>query len=765
MKNLKYFYASLIIAFFTSTCFSLPVTHASNQKLASRFAKITEKVNSILQKSPDKAIPIYELLYTIRNRPWKNYSSDIHLHFSQLMKSIEKVIAYRLRTMENGINWSYYSKNDQHVYWQKVILNGSAPEDFFVFESDNNYAKDNTHAYYQWKIIPDVNIDSFQAFTGGLSKDEDTIYFKIFPISWVDLESFEVFNKNYAKDKNHVYKIIRWLIVLPNYDTSSFKALSDKYTIDKSWVYYDDELLPKINKNNFSVTSEGYGKTSFWLYRWKIYLGPIDPTEYPVIYSDYSRKIYTYWDSIILNFTEIPEIKSEWIKVMGRCENYVILKNKQHVYYLLWENKIKKLDADAESFSTFSLSRCIAKDKNHVYRYNSSTRKLYTVEWVDWSTFELVNEYYWKDANHIVRFDYDWEFLLSWPDSKPFEIINSAYAKDKDTVYFGRNKTSDFDAKTLKRANSYIFFDKNYAYHWFSKVKVDYQSFYCISNVYCKDKNKVIYFWKREPTDKSTWFEISWAHIPSFETIWENIWRDKQHVFFAKQKVNWADPGSIKILFANGRHFTYYYKDKNSVYINSEKISSNPDSFKVLNIYYSKDKNKAYYRWKELIGADPDTFEVYLENWRTYWEAFDFSKSPYLRYAKDKNQVYIWWITKKIPEINGFSYRDISVSIKDADPKTFIPLSYCFSKDNNNAYTHKVEIPEVDSFTFNNWDCGGWYDINNANSHFDTMTRKYDKQKENLISQGRSGILFYADDRVMYPEDRSPIYYHLDISE
>ncbi|WP_340003745.1 DKNYY domain-containing protein [Paenibacillus sp. FSL K6-0276] len=91
--------------------------------------------------------------------------------------------------------------------------------------------------------------------------------------------------------------------------------------------------------------------------------------------------------------------------------------------------------------------------------------------------------------------------------------------------------------------------------------------------------------------------------------------RDNNSVYFKNHKMEGSDPESFKIISTKGRY--HYAKDKNIVYIYVSDdwlifkvINADPESFKVLEYPYSKDKNDAYCGSLPLYVDDVSKFEV-----------------------------------------------------------------------------------------------------------------------------------------------------------
>ena len=98
-------------------------------------------------------------------------------------------------------------------------------------------------------------------------------------------------------------------------------------------------------------------------------------------------------------------------------------------------------------------------------------------------------------------------------------------------------------------------------------------------------------------------------------------------------------------------------------------------TFKKINTYFAKDKNRVYYLGKVIEGADSETFK-FLGGYKTLTEVSG--------YSKDNKNVYY------------FERR-----ILEADPETFEVIGLTsYAKDKNNVYKGDMLISGIDSRTF-----------------------------------------------------------------
>lgn len=258
------------------------------------------------------------------------------------------------------------------------------------------------------------------------------------------------------------------------------------------------------------------------------------------------------------------------------------------------------------------------KDKYHVcffetYRlsqdYFTSKRKRYLhLEKVDPASFESLGDGYAKDK--WTAWYLDKPFKVE--DLKSLTVLNHHFIKDNKTAYLDRipiagsvGKTfeliSDYYAKDSKRYYYCLPFDGNFD---ITPITCHYESFEVMDYQYAKDNNSVFY-----EGDK-----ISKAESNSFELISYGYAKDNNRVYFRDKIVEKADPSSFKTLNENENAMgeTVYAKDKNGIYVNDKHFAeADAATFKVLNEKYSMDKKGVYFRMKKVKNVDRSSFKVY----------------------------------------------------------------------------------------------------------------------------------------------------------
>ncbi len=325
---------------------------------------------------------------------------------------------------------------------------------------------------------------------------------------------------------------------IKNADADTFKILNGGYSKDKSFVYYREQIIEVSDPDAFKVLHSNIGLAldKNFIYGEGKRIEGSDPNTFQLLNSHYT-------------------------------------KDKNHVYY---QGQIVK-EANSDSFEIMSGKRSnLAKDKYAVYSYGERI--------ADLGTFQVLDDYYSKDKNHVF---YSYR-KIEGADSATFEIISSrrrsSLAKDKYAVYGYGERIEGADPSTYA-----IFFEGNLTF--------------------AKDKYAVY----TENGER----KINEADPDTFEIIYSDdhydFAKDKNHVFVV---VATAMGGSVVNIIDGADLSTFetltgkYSKDKNHVY-RYEKIveDADPDTFQLLDYGYSKDKNHVYKYGKIVEGEDPGTFK------------------------------------------------------------------------------------------------------------------------------------------------------------
>ncbi len=173
--------------------------------------------------------------------------------------------------------------------------------------------------------------------------------------------------------------------------------------------------------------------------------------------------------------------------------------------------------------------------------------------------------------------------------------------------------------------------------------------------------------------DAATLEVLSYTGKDATTTTYTNYARDNAHAYYKERQITGADPATFEILL---------YENKEGDY------------------KYAKDKTHAYFGETPIIGADPETFVAlyhiesqYGAGEESYYEDYDT-----VYYAKDKN--YVYGNSKILPSVDPTTVSLEGSFIKDSkavfgtyakvDAATFVSLGEEFYKDKDNYYCYGV---------------------------------------------------------------------------
>ncbi|MGH7141179.1 MAG: DKNYY domain-containing protein [Minisyncoccia bacterium] len=139
--------------------------------------------------------------------------------------------------------------------------------------------------------------------------------------------------------------------------------------------------------------------------------------------------------------------------------------------------------------------------------------------------------------------------------------------------------------------------------------------------------SRQVYWWGFTPDASdfgpSAYQPIAGADPNSFVILSGGFSKDAHSVFYNQTKIIGADPTSFVILSSSQDAPIMYAKDSSAVYAvygySIKNITgADPNSFQVLDLEYTKDKNAVYY-YGNKMAADPATFRVVLTESGPSW--------------------------------------------------------------------------------------------------------------------------------------------------
>ncbi|MGB4959860.1 MAG: DKNYY domain-containing protein [Saprospiraceae bacterium] len=273
-------------------------------------------------------------------------------------------------------------------------------------------------------------------------------------------------------------------------------------------------------------------------------------------------------------------------------------------------------NVDAQSFEILDEYYC--KDKNHVFYHNTYreskdyfTSKKHYLDFLDKAdavTFVSLDYGYGKDSSSAWYNNNTFEVS----DIQSLSVMDIQFAKDKNHVYILRNKAPLVIGLSFERINTFYAKDANHYFfihtdgelYTLKPIACDYNSFELLDFNYSKDHKNVFYNGEK----------IKGSTSENFQIIRAPYSKDHQNVYFNSSVISKADPLTFELYTENelSSGDTYYAKDKNHIFVN-DRIFSGVDAatFKIFNEKYCMDKNGVYYHLKKVKSADGASFKVF----------------------------------------------------------------------------------------------------------------------------------------------------------
>ncbi len=168
--------------------------------------------------------------------------------------------------------------------------------------------------------------------------------------------------------------------------------------------------------------------------------------------------------------------------------------------------------------------------------------------------------------------------------------------------------------------------------------------------------------------------------------IYTGVTKDANNVYFENKIVLNADPATLEVFGG------MYMKDKNNVFTYSCFAEGRPQcisilkdadvkTFVPLSNFLAKDSSHVFYHEEIIKDADPNTLVI-----ASHEETSKFKSG--LIFLKDKEHVYY---------VQGLARAEV---LPNADPATFEPLSWYYSKDAKNVYFFTDIVLNADPATF-----------------------------------------------------------------
>jgi hypothetical protein len=231
-----------------------------------------------------------------------------------------------------------------------------------------------------------------------------------------------------------------------------------------------------------------------------------------------------------------------------------------------------------------------------------------------------------------------------------------------------------------------------------------------LKNGYYVQNDQVVYFHGFPATGTV----LQQADPKTFETIFNDFGKDKNHVYYTDSIITGADPSSFQHLG------NLYSKDRQHGFFAYNTISNDGSHFEIVpncqdkpysddaaSIIFARDRFKVYNGEFVLEGADPGTF-VFVPMFNGY------------DLAHDKN--YVYWKNAPLPGVDGASFKRVcELNFKDKngawyislgkdvtwermtpaiDLPTFVGIQRFYSQDKNGIYYGNTVVKDADRATF-----------------------------------------------------------------
>lgn len=525
------------------------------------------------------------------------------------------------------------------------------------------------------------------------------------------LQHGPVSNERYYKDKNNVYYDF---MIMDNVDVESFNMQDNAFWFDKNYVFTEGKPLKNSDgrKPCIPLTTDQSALVS---------------SRQPPVYNYMENNNNIYIHSKHLGPKQIEKADPETFEVLEYGYS-AYSKDKNNVYFI---DRIIK-NADPQIFEIIQGgNKEYAKDKLYIYcqgevlegfcqipgsKYITDGKDIYLLPYrskvpnADIASFEPIDEMYAKDRKKLY---YNTHPVKGF-DISTFIYLYPGIIADRNNVYKSGNIDREIDAPTLQKIDDKYFKDKNHVYLGYMIVEdADPDTFRPIDEFFAVDKNNLYsgskkYSWLGHNNPDSVRYEGDFLVV------------GERHVFH-KGKSTPVDPKSYKVLNQ------YYSEDKNGIYYYYD-FSFRPltgvdrESFETLSPRYARDKKKVYYEGIEIHNVHRHSFQVLcdtilLNKRHIYHHNFHIS------IAKDKYNTYLYArphenieIDAETFKIHDFDFEDNSTLISDKlqaynisiyyitptdiDIHTFTKYHSAYYKDKNHVYLNASKKLDADRDSF-----------------------------------------------------------------
>ena len=721
-----------------------------NMEMAGFFGKDSKNTYFIGKKIKDvspKGFEILDAKYVKDDKNLYKLEDDLSSYFlSSEIKtkkvSIDGLDVKSFKVLENNKDYYFdYYVDKSNVYLDKDNLEKITGADRNSFEIlGYSIARDKNNVYKKGEKLGNIDIASFKYFENGIiAKDKNRVFYmdERKDIKNVDAKTFERMGESYYfRDKNNVFALkndysdSNYNLVLEmskNIDRSSFDILNNEFGKDKNGVYYFGEKIDGISSNNAKVVEE-LGDYD--------YIFQSGNDHYLVTVNEVNS--YDKSDDNTKEKFKIKKINGLNIDydTFKYFEMYDLYKDKNNFYYHS-DNDLKKIKSgiDVKSAEKIIELRDFIKDKNNIYYFSDGKLEKINLK-IDVNNLEYLNDgnsvfsSYLRDGKNVyfVNDEGGKVKIVKNVDKNTFKVVNGNYGVDSKNVYYLGEKLAFVGLDGLKIFNEGYLKDKKNVY----EISVN-------------DNDEV----KVKPIKNLN------IDVATFEDIFGGLnYKDKNSVYYVDENngevslkiLKGADPATFE--------FGVISKDKNSVFINNQKLEGvSSKGFEILDNEFDfvKDYKNVYYLDRESDGI---TYKVkVLDTKGIDITSLEFLGYSYNKYYRDKNNIYF---------LNDKDDKMEFEKLVGANPKTFEIVDDYFARDDKNVYFFNKKVIGVDAKTFEKVgydivkDKNGVYFLENVSEENENLEIK----TKNLKADGIDLKTLKKLDNG-YFKDKNSIYYEL----
>ena len=716
-----------------------------NMEMAGFFGKDSKNAYFIGKKIKDvspKGFEILDAKYVKDDKNLYKLEDDLSSYFSSneiktKKVSIDGLDVKSFKVLENNKDSYFdYYVDKSNVYIDKDNLEKITGADRNSFEIlGYSIARDKNNVYNKGEKLGNIDIASFKYFDNWIAKDKNRVFYmdERKDIKNADAKTFERMGESYYfRDKNNVFALkndypdSNYNLVLEmskNIDRNSFDILNNEFGKDKNGVYYFGEKIDGISSNNAKVVEE-LGDYD--------YIFQSGNDHYLVTVNEGNS--YDKSDDNTKEKFKIKEINGLNIDydTFKYFEIYDLYKDKNSFYYHS-DNDLKKIKSgiDVKSAEKMIELRDFIKDKNNIYYFSDGKLEKVNLK-IDVNNLEYLDDgnsvfsSYLRDGKNVYFVnDEDGKIkIVKNVDKNTFKVVNGNYGVDSKNVYYLGEKLDFVGLDGLKIFNEGYLKDKKNVY----EISVN-------------DNDKV----KVKPIKNLN------IDVATFEDIFGGLnYKDKNSVYYVDENngevslkiLKGADPATFE--------FGIISKDKNSVFINNQKLEGvSSKGFEVLADLFNfvKDYKNVYYLDRESDGI---TYKVkVLDTKGIDIPSFEFFGDSYNKYFKDKDNIYF---------LNDKDNKMEFEKLAGVNPKTFEIIDDYFARDDKNVYFFNKKVIGVDAKTFE--EVG--YDIvkDNNGLHIVIDSNETEIKTKNLKADGIDLKTLKKLDNG-YFKDKNNIYYGL----